>query len=581
MRKKLQKIFTHNLTPRQKQYEALRMLAFDNKSYDGVGKHFNYTPQTVRNLESLALRGKILFFPPIKKGPRGPRTSSKIIKKIITLRKQNKSIFDIHTILRSNYDKRISATTIQRIVANAGFGKLPRRSNDERGINQKKILISDRSRTLNFKKIEPFRIDCPIAGVFFFVPYIMESGITEIVKKCSLPKSSDIGHLQAALSMLLLKLIGNERLSHIQAYDQEPALGFFAGLNVLPKATYMLTYSCRTSDSVLQNLQEETIRNFIEKYPDLYRSSRINLDFHSIPHFGDESQMEKVWCGARGKSMKGANTLFAQDGTSNVILYTKADILRKNETHEIKQFVRYWKRVRGALDETLVFDCKLTKYEVLGELDREKPKIKFITLRKRNPKLIANTYKIPNSKWQKVKLPIPKRKHQSFLAYEEEVELNGCPSPLRQIIIKNHGRQKPTYIITNNWDLKLIEIVEIYAKRWHIENKLGELVSFFNLNALSSPIMVRIHFDIFWTVIADTLYRRLAMDLPRFEKCRAQTIFKKFINFPGQMEFDGKEFTIKIRKRAHTPVLLGVDKLVEPFKIPWLNNLPMRIVWTA
>ena len=29
-----------------------------------------------------------------------------------------------------------------------------------------------------------------------------------------------------------------------------------------------------------------------------------------------------------------------------------------------------------------------------------------------------------------------------------------------------------------------------------IENKLSELVAFFNLNALSSPVMIRIHFDI-------------------------------------------------------------------------------------
>ncbi|GAF94640.1 unnamed protein product, partial [marine sediment metagenome] len=128
---------------------------------------------------------------------------------------------------------------------------------------------------------------------------------------------------------------------------------------------------------------------------------------------------------------------------------------------------------------------------------------------------------------------------------------------------------------------KLIDVLEVYAKRWHIENKISELVAFFNINALSSPIMIRIHFDLFWTVIADTLYHRLAQDLPRFEKCQAKTIFKKFINFPGQMEFDGEKFVIKIRKRAHTPILLGVDKLTKPFEIPWLNNLPLEIQWTA
>ncbi len=121
----------------------------------------------------------------------------------------------------------------------------------------------------------------------------------------------------------------------------------------------------------------------------------------------------------------------------------------------------------------------------------------------------------------------------------------------------------------------------VYAKRWHIENKFAELVSFFNLNALSSPLMIRIHFDILWTVIADTLYHRFAQDLPRFEHERADSIARHFVNMPGQVVYDGNEFIIKIRKRAHTPILLGVKQLQNSFKIPWLGNRSLRIEWTA
>jgi hypothetical protein len=124
-------------------------------------------------------------------------------------------------------------------------------------------------------------------------------------------------------------------------------------------------------------------------------------------------------------------------------------------------------------------------------------------------------------------------------------------------------------------------VLMVYAKRWHIENKLAELVSFFNLNALSSPLMIRIHFDIIWTVIADTFYHRLAQDLPRFERERASSIFRKFINIPGQIVYDGDKFTIKIRKRAHTPILLGMEKLQNGFSVPWLNNKLVKIEWTA
>ena len=129
------------------------------------------------------------------------------------------------------------------------------------------------------------------------------------------------------------------------------------------------------------------------------------------------------------------------------------------------------------------------------------------------------------------------------------------------MVVKDHGRSRPTFIITNNKALSLKDILVVYAKRWHIENKLAELVAFFNINALSSPIMIRIHFDILWTIIADTLYHRLASDLRRFENVPAPQLFRKFIDMPGRVVYDGKRFQIKIRKRAHTPILKEVEKL--------------------
>jgi hypothetical protein len=117
-----------------------------------------------------------------------------------------------------------------------------------------------------------------------------------------------------------------------------------------------------------------------------YQGKFINLNFHSILHFGNLSEMEKVWYGSRGKAMKDANTVFVQDDRSNVILYTRADILRKEGSKEIERFVVYWKEQNGDPHETLVFDCHFTKYQVLDELTNEE--VRFITLRKRNKKLI-------------------------------------------------------------------------------------------------------------------------------------------------------------------------------------------------
>jgi len=571
----LVKFFSEPISRGQRKYEAVRAIIIEKLPMEVVSKKYNYKFSTIYSLIRDAKAGKLSLFPEIKKGPKQRRTPIAVQEKIIKYRKKCISSLDIQKKLE-NEGTIISSRTIERVLKDAGFRKLKKRTNKELGKTNKNKIIPNRSEKLNF--LSPFKVDCPSIGAFFFLPYIIESGILEIVEKCKLPTSSRINSTSAALSMLLLKLIGNKRLSHIEVYDKEPGFGVFAGLNVLPKSTYKTTYSCRTPESMLLNFQEKLIEHFQTIYPALYSGNFINLDFHSIPHYGDESEMEKVWCGAKGKTLKGANTVFVQDSKNNTILYTRADILRKEEVQEVKKFVSYWKKLKGKIDETLVFDCKFTKYSILDELTDED--IKFITLRKRNKNLIEKTLEIPKEKWNKIRLSIPKRKYQKISVYEEKIVLNKCENSFRQIIVKDHGRANPTYIITNNEELNLKTILEVYAKRWHIENKLSELVSFFNLNALSSPLMIRIHFDILWTMIADTLYHRFAQDLRRFEHCLAPTIFRKFINMPGKIIYDGDKFQIKIRKRAHTPVLIEVEKLKKPFKVPWLKNKTIEIIWT-
>jgi hypothetical protein len=89
--------------------------------------------------------------------------------------------------------------------------------------------------------------------------------------------------------------------------------------------------------------------------------------------------------------------------------------------------------------------------------------------------LIARTEKIPEKEWQKIYLPIPKRKHKSCLIHVSDITLPKCKLPIKQIIVTHHGRAQPTYVITNNMNLAMKDILIVYAKRWHIEQKFAEL----------------------------------------------------------------------------------------------------------
>ena len=577
MRDDLKAFFLNPKTPRQRQYEALRAYVLEQASARESAARFGFTEKSLYGLAHDLRTGKLDLFPKPVIGPKDRRATPYIRDAICAMRKNDLSVADIAERLADENAARLSHSTVERILKDAGFGKLARRAAAKRGMSKKNTILAHPSQNLNFDDLEPFNVECQIAGLFAFLPYLIESGMMAAIDSLALPGSNCIGKSQAFLSFLALKLTGAERLCHVRQYDQDVGLGVFAGLNVLPKPTYMGTYSCLVSADMCRALQTAIVSRMRQWDPALFSGATINLDFHSIPHFGERSEMEKVWCGARNKAMKGANTFFAQDAETNALLYANADVLRKNASNEILRFVEHLQGVKGVVDETLVFDSRLTNYKVLGELDEAG--IKFITLRRRSKTLKDSTQALGDAQWEKVKLPIPKRKRQKFLAHESEVLLKGCARPLRQIVMKDHGRAEPTYVITNNREIKRIDVLTIYARRWRIENKLAELVDFFNLNALSSPIMVRIHFDLLLSIVASFLYGRLARDLPRFEKNLAPEIFRRFIDMPGRVRYDGRDFEIHIRKRAHTPVLLGVERLREPVEVPWLDGRRLRLIF--
>ena len=71
---------------------------------------------------------------------------------------------------------------------------------------------------------------------------------------------------------------------------------------------------------------------------------------------------------------------------------------------------------------------------------------------------------IPEKEWQKVNLSIPKRKYNHVSVHENDVKMSNCKNTFRQIIIKDQGRSKPTFIITNNNDLELREIIVVIPR---------------------------------------------------------------------------------------------------------------------
>jgi hypothetical protein len=568
------KFFSQPKTPGQKQYEALRAFYIDHVPGPEVIRRFGYTGASFNSLKQKFKSGGLTFFVTAPRGPKGPRIDSETYDKIIGYRKQGISTYQIAEILET-LGSPTSISAIAKILQDAGFPKLPRRTQLKIGLTKDNTIVPQYSSTLKDSQLENWEGECAVGGIFLLAPIIEHFGLPKLVEKAKLPSSGRISALNYIFSMLALKLIGNERLSQINDYNFDPGLGLFAKLNYLPKCTAISTYSYRLSSKQIHAF----MKGFVEKQnaSKTYGSDSINLDFHTIQHYGEESILEEHWSGARSRRVKGALTLIAQDCDSKCQIYVDSDILKSEADDQILEFVKFWRSIRGPrFRQTLVFDSKLTTYENLKVLDADG--VKFITLRRRGKNLVKNVDLIDADQWKRVNIDSARRKYKNPMVYDAKTHIKEY-GEIRQLIMKGNGREEPAFFITNDEESSTSDIILRYAKRWRIENSIEEAVSFFNLNALSSPILIKIHFDTVLTMIADTLFFHFAQNLRGFEDCNAKRIFRHFIDTPAKIKIKGDEIFVRFPLHAHSPILrsAGLEKWAPP--ISWLGNRKLRFTW--
>lgn len=567
------RFFKNPATAGQRQYEALRAHFVDHVPGREIARRYRYTYSAFNSLKQKFRAGQLKFFVTPPRGPKGPRLAPDLRETIVEFRRKRLSAYQIAEVLET-HGTPISVATISRLLEDEGFPKLPRRTQLQVGLTKDNTITPDYAKHLDVKGIDGLEVECAVGGIFLFAPLLEQAAIPAVIKKAGLPGSPKITALNYVMSMLALKLVGKERLSQINDFNFDKGFGLFAGLNVLPKSTAISTYSYR--------LAQRDIGRFMKQFIDVqnkrkaYGAGTINLDFHTIQHYGDESVLDEHWSGSRRQTVKGALTFIAQDCDSRCQLYVNADIHRREADDEVLAFVKFWQSIRGKFKQTLVFDSKLTTYENLRALDADR--VTFITLRRRGKELVKQANAIPRDELRRIQLESPTRKYRNPLIHDSMVMLKKY-GMIRQIIMTDHGREDPAFFVTNDMKGTAESVVERYAKRWNIENSIDEAVQFFHLNALSSPILIKIHFDVVLTMIADTLYYQLAQSLRGFESCEAKKIFRHFVDMPAKIAVRGDEILVKYPLRAHSPVLrsAGLDKWNPP--ISWLGDRKLKFQW--
>ena len=555
--------------PKQRQYEALRAFYVEKRRSAEVARAYGYSPGAFRVLcHEFCRNPQPAFLLTARPGPRFQPKKTAARALVVALRKQNLSIYEISEALKAQ-NLPLSSTAVNEVLRVEGFAPLPRRREDERPKSPRPTIepVAD-AREFS---LAPRQFFTRCGGLFLFLPDLARLSVETLAETARLPGSRMIPAAQALQACLALKLWSLERKSHVMRLVGDEGLALFCGLNVSPKKSFFGEYSNRITPTQTQKLLGAWHDQVLGRH--LWGGASFNVDFHSVPYYGEDPVVESHYVSMRSRSQPSILVFMAQDQQSQTFCYSNADLRKGEEAQEIFAFIDFWQKAHGQRPRQLVFDSKLTTYANLVRLDQMH--IDFITLRRRSPKLLEEVYDLPRSAWRTVELDVPTRKYRTPRVFEQEVQLAG--HPFRQLFIRDLGHDEPTILLTNQARASVVSLITRYAQRMLIENSLSDAVRFFHMNALSSTVGLKVDFDMALLVIASGLYRLLARRLRGYADAHARRVFSDLVDLPAQVYVTDKEVRVEFHRRTHLPILLASDLCNRPVKIPWWEGRHLRL----
>jgi transposase len=575
LREKLSSLAQRFLQPRnatQRQYEALRAYCVEGLPAAQVAARFGYTTASFRALlHQFRQDPDRPFFRTPAKGPHASRKKDQHRSQVITLRKQNLSIYDISRALHQA-GQPLSPAAVAQILQEEGFAKLPRRADDERppGTRPTVADVAD----VQQLDLQPRTLHTKFGGLFLFLPLLAQLPFDRLVRQAGFPGSAMIPAPHALRSLLALKLFGNARHSHVMSYVLDEGLALFAGLNVIPKRSFLTEYSGRLEP----DCYPELLRRWFDalSHAGLPRGRSFDLDFHTIPFHGDDALVEKHYVAKRSRQQKGVLAFLAHDADTRVFCYAQADLRKEGQADAILQFVTFWQQRTGRVPEEVIFDSKLTTYANLNRLNGQG--VQFITLRRRSPALLRLVANTPASAWRRVELTGVSRLYKTPRLLDQQVTLRDYDGPLRQLLVTDLGHEEPTILLTNQLRRSAATLLQRYAQRMLVENAIEDGIDFFHLDALSSAVALKINCDLLLTLLASSLYRLLGLRLGGgYEAAKARHLFRDIVDATATIRLTKTEVIVRFQKRAHNPLLLAAGFQQTDVPVPWLGRKHLRL----
>ena len=560
----------------QKKYEALRAFYVEKRQAEDVAKQFGYKLSSFYSLtrdfkKNLSQENPDQHFFISKPAGRRPKDdTSETNQYIIDSRKNHLSVPDIKAALDAQGET-VSEGYIYNLLKKEGFARLPRRKSTTREKTSASLKIeAPKSYMLDFAP-ESFTGQNSF-GVLCLLPYLQQYSIDRLIQNSNYPETGTINRLSSILCFVALKLSNVRRYSADDIWCMDRGLGLFAGLNVLPKTSWYTSYSHRITSEMnkefLKGLHQILLHEGL-------LSDTSNIDFTTIPYWGDDSHLENNWSGTRNKALASIAAVLAQDPDSGIITYGDTNVRHQQKNQVAIEFLDFYNANSGNDLKYLVFDSKFTTYENLAKLGKE---IKFLTIRRRGKKIVEELSQKSPSSWKKVRVTMANGKGRNLRVNDEKIFLKDYGGEVRQIAITGHGKIKPALLITNDFDKPCDKLIRKYTRRWLVEKGISEQIEFFHLNKVSSSMVIKVDFDLTMSILTHNLLRLFAMDLPGYSHISDYSLYKKFLAMTGNVQIEADQVTIKIKKKRNLPLLLTTMQKFKKMRLRFFENKTFSVI---
>jgi hypothetical protein len=556
----------------QRRYEALRAYLHDGASLQQAAEATGYTRAALASLVRDLRAGKLtLFAPPGVPGRKSAPKKDAARGRVIELRREGLSVYEISTRLTRDGTP-LGRSAVSDILREEGFGRLLRGPDPEASISP---ATSGRDTALPAAAVIDFtawpqRAHTTMAGLLLTIPDLVALDLPALVKRAGYPATTTIPATGYLLSLLALKLTATRRVSHVDDLLCDPAPALLAGLAVLPKKSALTDYSYRLSHDHQRAFLAALDQKMISAGLATSEEAVFDLDFHAVMHWGSDPVLEKHYVPTRSQRARSVLTFFAQDSGTHNLVYASADLTKATQNREVIAFCDHWKAASGSDPRMLIMDQKVTTQPILGELDERG--VKFATLRMRSPALMKQISALTGKDFRQITLNRPGRHNKPKVHESAAVKLTSYPGTVRQLIVTGLGREAPTVIITNDDDITTKALIGQYARRMTIEQRLAEIIQAFCADALSSTVNLNVDLDVVLCVLAQALLAAFRLRLPgNYAQATPDTLQRRFLDTPGEIISNDAGITVKINRRAYSPVLRHAS-LPADTTVPWWDG---------